>query len=235
LRLDHYLVEHGFIDSRNKAQQLIKDKKVSVDDKVITKCAFKIDNELVKVLGDDLYVSRAALKLKSFLPLLPFTCKDFQVLDIGSSTGGFTEVLLEEGAAHVDAVDVGTDQLHERLKGDVRVSSFEQTDIRNFESDRRYDLLTSDVSFISLSHILNDVDRLANAWIILLFKPQFEVGREVKRDHHGVVKDNRAIGKAMLQFEDSCTVKGWELIAKEEAHIRGKEGNIEYCYCYKRR
>jgi 23S rRNA (cytidine1920-2'-O)/16S rRNA (cytidine1409-2'-O)-methyltransferase len=234
LRLDHYLVEHGLIDSRNKAQQLIKDKKVTVDDKVITKSAYKIDSEVVKVLADDLYVSRAALKLKSFLPLLPFTCKNFQVLDIGSSTGGFTEVLLEEGALHVDAVDVGTDQLHESLKRDARVSSFEQTDIRDFESDKRYDLVTSDVSFISLSHILDDVDRLAQEWIILLFKPQFEVGREVKRDGHGVVKDNKAIGKAMLQFEDSCSIKGWELIAKDEAHIRGKEGNIEYCYCYKR-
>ena len=234
MRLDHYLVEHGFIDSRNKAQQLIKDKKVTLNDRVITKSAFKVKDEIVKVLGDDLYVSRAALKLKSFLPLLPFTCKDINALDIGSSTGGFTEVLLEEGALHVDAVDVGTNQLHVSLRDDDRVSSYEQTDIREFQSDKSYELVTSDVSFISLSHILDDVERLSSKWIILLFKPQFEVGREAKRDNHGVVKDEKAIGKAMLQFEDTCSIKGWKLIAKEEAHIRGKEGNIEYCYCYKR-
>ncbi|MEA1918537.1 MAG: TlyA family RNA methyltransferase [Campylobacterota bacterium] len=232
--MDHYLVEQGLVESRNKAQQLIKDKKVVVNDRVITKSAFKIDGEVIQVLGDDLYVSRAALKLKSFLPLLPFTCKDMNALDIGSSTGGFSEVLLEEGVLHVDAVDVGRDQLHSKLRDDARVSSYEQTDIREFKSDKHYDIVTSDVSFISLTHILDDVDRLAAMWIVLLFKPQFEVGREAKRDNHGVVKDDKAIGKAMLQFEDSCSIKGWELITKEEAHIRGKEGNIEYCYCYKR-
>ncbi len=234
MRLDHYLVEKAFVDSRNKAQQLIKDKKVTVNDRVTTKSAFKINDETVKVLGDDLYVSRSALKLKSFLPLLPFTCKEMEVLDIGSSTGGFTEVLLEEGVSHVDAVDVGSEQLHASLRNHPKVSSFEKTDIRGFQNNKRYDLVTSDVSFISLSHILDDVERLAKQWIILLFKPQFEVGREVKRDNHGVVKDDKAVAKAMLHFEDSCSIKGWELIAKEEAHIRGKEGNVEYCYCYKR-
>jgi 23S rRNA (cytidine1920-2'-O)/16S rRNA (cytidine1409-2'-O)-methyltransferase len=234
LRLDNYLVKEGFVESRNKAQELIKSKKVFVNDKIITKSSFKIDTQSVKILSDTLYVSRAALKLKSFLPLLPFTCKGMRALDIGSSTGGFTEVLLEEGVLHVDAVDVGSNQLHVRLKEDSRVSSFEQMDIRKFESQRAYDLLTSDVSFISLSHILDDVERLSKEWIILLFKPQFEVGREVKRDNNGVVKDEKAITKAMMSFEDSCSIKGWKLIAKEEAHIRGKEGNIEYCYCYQK-
>ena len=234
MRLDNYLVSENFVESRNKAQQLIKDKKVFVDNKVVTKSSFKIDGESVKVLGDDLYVSRAALKLKSFLPLLPFTCKGMNALDIGSSTGGFTEVLLEEGVLHVDAVDVGRDQLHVRLKDDDRVSSYEQMDIRKFQTKSSYELVTSDVSFISLTHILDDVDRLAKEWIVVLFKPQFEVGREVKRDNNGVVKDEKAISKAMMSFEDACTLKGWKLVEKQEAHIRGKEGNIEYCYCYKK-
>ncbi|MEA3523220.1 MAG: TlyA family RNA methyltransferase [Campylobacterota bacterium] len=232
--MDYYLVQNAYVDSRNKAQQLIKDKKVTLNSKVITKSAYKITDEKVEVLGDDLYVSRAALKLKTFLPLLPFTCKDMNVLDIGSSTGGFSEVLLEEGVLHVDAVDVGSEQLHVSLRNHPKVSSFEKTDIRGFENNMAYDLVTSDVSFISLSHILDDIERLASQWIILLFKPQFEVGREAKRDNHGVLKDPKAIAKAMLEFEDSCHIKGWQLIAKEEAHIRGKEGNIEYCYCYKR-
>ena len=234
MRLDTYLVDRGLVDSRNKAQELIKEKKVSVDGKIVNKCSFKVDTDKVKVLEDNLYVSRAALKLKFFLPLVPFTCKGLEVLDIGSSTGGFTEVLLQEGALHVDAVDVGSNQLHVKLKNDDRVSSYEQTDIRKFESDKSYALVTSDVSFISLSHILDDVNRLSKEWIILLFKPQFEVGREVKRDGNGVVKDEKAIAKAMMHFEDSCLIKGWKLILKEEAHIRGKEGNIEYIYCFKK-
>ncbi len=234
MRLDNFLVSEGFVDSRNKAQELIKDKKVFVDDKIVVKSSFKIDTQKVRIVSDKLYVSRAALKLKSFLPLLPFTCKGMRALDIGSSTGGFTEVLLEEEVLHVDAVDVGKEQLHVSLKEDKRVTSYEQTDIRKFHSDRRYDIVTSDVSFISLNHILDDVERLADEWIILLFKPQFEVGREVKRDNNGVVKDEKAIAKAMMGFEDTCKIKGWKLIAKEQAHIRGKEGNIEYCYCYKK-
>ena len=234
MRLDRYLVEYGLAQTRSKAQQLIKARQVLVDGVIVDKNAVDITRESVEVIGELPYVSRAALKLKYFLPLLPFTCKGMHVLDIGSSTGGFTQVLLESGAGHVDAVDVGREQLHVSLKNDERVTSYEQTDIRNFQSDTRYELITSDVSFISLHHILDDIDRLAAQWIILLFKPQFEVGREAKRDKNGVLKDQKAIDKAMMQFEDACHIKGWKLIHKAAATITGKEGNIEYCYCYEK-
>jgi 23S rRNA (cytidine1920-2'-O)/16S rRNA (cytidine1409-2'-O)-methyltransferase len=234
VRLDQYLVENGFAQSRNKAQTLIKEAKVRIDSKVVQKVSFQVGDETVSVDSDHVYVSRSAMKLKGFLPELPFDVMSLKTLDIGSSTGGFTEVLLEFGAESVDAVDVGSDQLHVKLKTDARVRSFENTDIRKFKTQACYDLVVSDVSFISLLHILDDVDRLAKEWIVLLFKPQFEVGREVKRDKTGVIKDTKAIGKAMLTFEDACTLKSWELIKKSEAIIRGKEGNIEYCYCYKK-
>ncbi|MEJ2469307.1 MAG: TlyA family RNA methyltransferase [Campylobacterales bacterium] len=234
MRLDHYLVDAGLAATRSKAQQMIKSGTVTVDGSVVKKTAFSVTGQAVEVTEEMPYVSRAALKLKGFLNALPFSCKGMTALDIGASTGGFTQVLLEAGAERVDAVDVGTDQLHPTLKNDPRVRSFEQTDIRRFDSEEIYDVITSDVSFISLHHILDDVDRLASRWIVLLFKPQFEVGREAERDRRGVVTDTAAIAKAMASFEAACEKRGWKLRAKEEAAIAGKEGNSETCYCFEK-
>ncbi len=234
IRLDQYLVENNLVDSRNKAQQLIKDSKVSVDKKVITKASYKISDELVELDDEHVYVSRAAYKLKNFLPLLPFSVKDMRALDIGSSTGGFTEVLLMNDVASVTSVDVGSSQLHERLLEDRRVTSVENQDIRTFHSDTPFELVTCDVSFISLHHILEAINALASKYMILLFKPQFEVGKDVKRDKNGVVTDKKAIAAAMLKFEDTCTLLGWTKLVMEASSITGKEGNIEYCYCYQK-
>jgi len=233
-RLDQYLVENNLVDSRNKAQQLIKDSKVTVDKKVITKASFKVSDELVELDDEHVYVSRAAYKLKNFLPLLPFSVSGMNALDIGSSTGGFTEVLLLNDVKTVTAVDVGSAQLHERLRSDPRVISVENQDIRNFTSETSYELITCDVSFISLHHILDAINNLASKYMILLFKPQFEVGKDVKRDKNGVVMDKKAIAAAMLKFEDSCTLLGWKKVLMEASSITGKEGNIEYCYCYEK-
>jgi 23S rRNA (cytidine1920-2'-O)/16S rRNA (cytidine1409-2'-O)-methyltransferase len=134
----------------------------------------------------------------------------------------------------VSAVDVGRDQLHKSLLNDERVFSHESCDIREFKSDKVFDIVVSDVSFISLLNILDDVDRLASDKIILLFKPQFEVGREAKRDNHGVVLDEKAIMNAMIKFEDAAMLKGWELIMKSPSKLTGKEGNLEYCYYYEK-
>ena len=230
MRLDHSLVKHHGLFSRNKAQELIRAGKVSVDGKVVSKPSFQVNDNSIAIEKSAMYVSRAAMKLKGFLPDLPFA----DALDIGSSTGGFTEVLLEEGAVHVCAVDVGSDQLHPTLLKNPKVESIENTDIRKYDPEKRFDLVVSDVSFISLLHILDDVDRLASRWIILLFKPQFEVGREARRDRNGVVQDQKAIDKAMLKFEDACMVLQWELTAKERSKLSGKEGNVEYCYCFRK-
>jgi 23S rRNA (cytidine1920-2'-O)/16S rRNA (cytidine1409-2'-O)-methyltransferase len=134
----------------------------------------------------------------------------------------------------VSCVDVGSDQLHNSLRNDKRVSVYENCDIRKFESEHTFDLVVSDVAFISLLYILDDVQRVASNDIILLFKPQFEVGRNVKRDKNGVVLDQKAILNAMQKFEDACVLLGWNLVEKKASGITGKEGNQEYCYYFKK-
>jgi len=234
MRLDQYLVEQGLVDSRTKAQNIIKARKVSVNGKPVTKPAFKVTTETVEITDEMIYVSRAAHKLKGFLPVLPFQVSGMDALDIGASTGGFTQVLLEEGATSVTCVDVGQGQLHEKLNNDKRVISFEKMDIRDFSRQRQFELVTSDVSFISLHHILESVDALSKKWIILLFKPQFEVGKNVKRDSNGVVVDQKAIIDAKERFEKATAVLGWKMVHHEAAKLSGKEGNIEECYCFEK-
>lgn len=231
MRLDSYLVENGLVESRNKAQQLIKEHAVSVEGKIIDKVSFDVAEGMnVEIADTEIYVSRAAIKLKGFLPYTEWNLSGLRALDIGSSTGGFTQILLENSVSSVTCVDVGSDQLHPSLRGDLRVSVHENTDIREFSSEISYEIVTCDVAFIPLELILEAIDTLASKYIVLLFKPQFQVGREVKRDKNGVVKDDKAIGKAMIRLEDACALMGWKLIAKEGAHIAGKEGNQETCY-----
>jgi 23S rRNA (cytidine1920-2'-O)/16S rRNA (cytidine1409-2'-O)-methyltransferase len=234
-RLDNYLVENSLCESRNKAQALIKEGLVSVNGEQIIKSSYALkDSDKVAVKEHKEYVSRAAFKLSAFLEELSLDVKGMSALDIGSSTGGFTQVLLGGGAAEVTAVDVGREQLHVSLKNDARVHSYEGCDIREFESDKEFDIVVSDVAFISLLYILDDVDRLSNDKIILLFKPQFEVGREAKRDRNGVVTDEKAVLNAMIKFEDACKIKGWKLVLKSPSKLTGKEGNLEYCYFFEK-
>ena len=234
-RLDNYLVEEGLATSRNKAQTLIKDGFVSVNGEQIIKSSFVIkESDRVVVNEHKEFVSRAAFKLSSFLDELGLDLKGRVALDIGSSTGGFTQVLLESGVKEVSAVDVGREQLHISLKNDERVHSYEECDIRDFKSDKEFDIVVSDVAFISLLNILDAVDRLSKKTIILLFKPQFEVGREAKRDKNGVVTDEKAILHAMIKFEDACALLGWKLIQKSASKLTGKEGNLEYCYFFEK-
>ncbi len=235
MRLDTFLVEQGFCESRNKAQQIIKSGLVCLNKKVVEKSSFAVtESDVVHVVEHKSYVSRAAYKLLYFLEDIKLDVADKRALDIGSSTGGFTQVLLEHGVREVSCVDVGHDQLHYSLREDARVLVFEGCDIRDFRPEGSFDLVVSDVAFISLLHILDDVDRLATNDIILLFKPQFEVGREAKRDKNGVVQDKKAISNAMIRFEDATKIRGWKMQKKSPSALAGKEGNIEYCYYFKK-
>lgn len=236
MRLDNYLHREGLAQSRNKAQELIKKQEVLVDGEIITKSSFDIDeSKIVNVLNSKQYVSRAGYKLKTYLQAqeridaIGKTC-----LDIGSSTGGFTQVLLEEGAKKVVAVDVGSDQLHDSLKAFPNLEVFEKTDIREFDYKEKFDIITCDVSFIGVEHILDKIDNLANEYILILFKPQFEVGNFVKRDKKGIVKDNFAIKKAKEKFVANC-VQLWDLVDQKDSKIKGKEGSVEIFYCFKKR
>jgi len=234
MRLDLYLYKNHYTQSRNYAKELIKNSLVKVDGKIVTKSSMLVSNPKIEIIAKDLYVSRAGKKLKAFLLDKDIKIEGIRALDIGSSTGGFIEVLLEFGAKSVDGVDVGKDQLHPKIKEDKRVKSFEECDIREFKPDVKYDLITCDVSFVGLKYILKDIDRLSKSDIIILFKPQFEVGRDVKRDKKGVVKDKRAIIIAQENFEKDIKELNWSLLIKEESKVSGKEGNIEIFYYFKK-
>ena len=235
MRLDLYLKEHCAIESRTKAQELIKKGGIKIEGKIVKKPSFEVEAGLrVELEQQKEFVSRSAWKLYHFLEQngdIEFEGKS--ALDIGSSTGGFSEVLLERGIAKLTCVDVGQDQLHPKIRSDKRVDVYEKTDIRKFVHEA-FDIVVSDVSFISLLKIIDSVDRLSKDEIILLFKPQFEVGLGVKRDKKGVVKDQKAIARAQENFEAACKEKGWKQVAKQPARVKGKDGNLEYCYRFKK-
>ena len=234
MRLDSYLFEKGFAQSRNKAAELIKEGSVWVNGKVERKSSVEIgDNDTVDVEKITQYVSRAGLKLRGFINELSLHVKGADVLDIGSSTGGFVQVWLEEDVKSVTAVDVGSEQLHPTLKVDNRIILHENSDIRLFNPNRTYDMVSCDVSFIGIGTLLEHIHRLAKSDIIILFKPQFEVGKEVKRTTKGVVKDGSAIIRAQNQFEAQAITLGWKLIEKRESLLKGKEGNVETFYYFK--
>ena len=233
MRLDEYLVKNNFVESRNKAKELIKNEKIKVNGKITIKPSFDIKEAKIEIL-QKVYVSRAAWKLKNYLEKNNINFNEKSVIDVGSSTGGFSEVSLEKGAKKVVCVDVGSNQLHSKIRNSEKVEVYENTDIRYFESEKKFDILVSDVSFISLLKILDKLNELAKDEMILLFKPQFEVGREAKRDKKGVVIDKDAIKKAKINFEKKIKEYNWQIFKKEISSVKGKEGNIEYIYHLRR-
>ena len=258
----------------------------------------------IELIGE-IYVGRGALKLKSFLAAYSLEVRGKNALDVGSSTGGFVQILLQNGVKSVTALDVGSSQLDKSLRADSRVIVAENTDVREFaagyqssakdgkfngteqnlknqiepnfnlgklnfaERDglafsplnltdadfaaknqnakfdsraaknlaRKFDLITCDVSFISLKEILPSIDALAgeNCDIILLFKPQFEVGRTAKRNKKGVVTDAKAVREARAKFELAAANLGWIMRQTLECEVKGKEGNAEFFYAFNKR
>ena len=234
MRLDIHLTKFYNIQSRNKASELIQEKKIEIDGKIVTKSSFKVeDKHTIKILQEEFFVSRSAYKLKHFLEDNDIDVSDMEALDIGSSTGGFTQVLLEKGIKSVACVDVGSNQLHKTIKGDSRITMYENTDIRVFKSGRSFELITCDVSFISILNILKDIDRLKSDKIIILYKPQFEVGKDVKRDSNGVVKDEKAMKMARDVFLIETKKLNWKLQLCEKSQISGKSGNVEELFYFK--
>lgn len=234
MRLDKYLVEQGYFESRNRALDAIKRGKVFVNG-VVAKASLKCDEHTnIDIDEEKFYVSRAAKKLELFLEEYPMALKGKRAVDIGSSTGGFVQILLENEVASVACVDVGSNQLHHSLRDHEKVAIFEETDVREFMPKEPFDVVTCDVSFISILQIIEEINRLASKDMILLFKPQFEVGRGVKRDSRGVVVNKEAIAEAKAKFEAKTVELGWEMCYATTSKLTGKSGNIEYVYHFRK-
>jgi len=235
MRLDNFLVCQHNIKSRNKAQELITSGKLKIDGKIVTKCSFKTYENMDIVIDDSQqFVSRAGYKLNRFLDENILELKDKTALDIGSSTGGFSEVLLLKGIKYVDCVDVGSSQLDDKIGSNPKVNLYENTDIRQFKSDKRYDIVVCDVSFIAIKNIIDTLDKFFTNDLILLYKPQFEVGATAKRDRHGVVVDTHRIDLCMSEFEKLTRSFNWKIQQKQYSKLSGKRGNIETFYWFKR-
>ncbi len=234
MRLDTYLVENGFFESKNKAQEAIKSELVEADGKIAQKPSLEVSSQQITIKQHDAYVSRAAYKLKELLSAYPLDISNKECLDVGSSTGGFTQVLLEYGAKSVTCIDVGREQLHKCLRVNPKVTLHEEMDFREFRSDKKYGVVTCDVSFISALMLLEKIVFLANDKVILLFKPQFEVGKEAKRDKKGVVKDFDLVATKKEKFKASVKALGLRPLFEKELEIKGKEGNIETIYCFEK-
>ena len=229
MRLDLYMVQNSLARSRESAKELISEGKVKVSGKVVDKPSFSVENEEVTVINEEEFVGRGGKKLQKAFSCFNLDVKDKICIDAGASTGGFTEQMLKNGAAGVFAVDVGTDQLAESLRGDERVVNLEKTDIRELELSEKAQFFTADVSFISLTQILYHLSRLSteDASGVCLVKPQFEAGRE-NVGKKGVVKDKKAHIKVLCDIAEYAKGIGFSLKGLTHSPIAGQNGNIEY-------
>jgi 23S rRNA (cytidine1920-2'-O)/16S rRNA (cytidine1409-2'-O)-methyltransferase len=233
-RLDKVLLERGLVPTRSRARDLIVRGAVSVDGEVLSKPGALIADEAAIALAEPAhYVSRGAIKLAAALDAFGIDPKGLVALDVGASTGGFTEVLLARGARHVFAVDVGHGQLDARLREDVRVTSLEGVDARQLTRemiDQPVGAIVADVSFISLEKVLPAALGFAQpgAWLVALVKPQFEAGPEAI-GKGGIVRDvsvRAAQGDKLAAWIG--TRPGWHVVGLIDSPIEGGSGNQEF-------
>lgn len=233
-RLDGELVRRGIVSSRSQAENWIKLGKVTVNGLPVTKSGHFVSADAkLALLADEQYVSRAGLKLASVARLLGLDFRGKTVLDIGSSTGGFTDYALQNGAAHVYAVDVGTDQLHPSLRDDPRISLHEKTDIRNFTLLAPPDIIVIDVSFISLRDILPYIATNlsgSQTQIAAMLKPQFEAGKG--QTNKGIIK-NEAVRRQILHDFETWARQYFVIGDKRDSDVAGAGGNRERFYLMK--
>jgi 23S rRNA (cytidine1920-2'-O)/16S rRNA (cytidine1409-2'-O)-methyltransferase len=235
-RLDIELTKRGMTNSRSQSESWVKLGKVTVDGKVITKPGhFVREDSDIKLSAKEQYVSRAGLKLASVAEVLGMDFRDKVVLDVGSSTGGFTDYALKHGAKKVYAVDVGTDQLHPSLKGHPKIRLHEKTDIRDFYiKNETPDIIVIDVSFISLREILPHlVNFLSNptTQVAAMVKPQFEAGKD--QTNKGIIK-NDAVRRQILREFESWAKQYFVIKDKRDSDVAGAKGNQERFYLLQR-
>ncbi len=234
MRLDYALFNQHLVNSREKAKALVLKNQVLVNKMVVSKPSFIIkEDDKIELIPEKLFVSRAGEKLGAFLETHFVDFKKKVVLDVGASKGGFSEVALLKGAKKVLCVDVGKMQLDENLRNDTRIECYEECDIRGFKTPEKIDLVLCDVSFISLYCILEAILPLSDEFLAL-FKPQFEVGREAKRNKKGVVVDKEAILNALENFKNHLKAKDFQILKIQESLVKGKNGNVEFFIHFKR-
>ena len=234
MRLDKYLFENGYASSRSKAQSLIEEGLVCVNGKIINKPSYELlCNENITIFSHPEYVSRGAYKLITAIEKFNIDFKEKVVIDIGASTGGFTQVALEHGAKKVYAIDVGRGELAESLVSDKRVVNLENTDFRaiNKEQVKDANIIVGDISFISLKHIFPKIKELFdNIEIVILFKPQFECGKEIAKKYNGVIKDKNVHKSLLKDFIFYLQGLNFVICNLAYSQITGKSGNIEYLF-----
>ena len=233
MRIDVYLVEKGFCESRNKAARLIDEKKIVLDGKVVQKASLEVSDaeHAVEVIEQEKYVGRGGLKLEGALEHFGLDVAGKKCIDVGASTGGFTDCLLQRGAAHVCAVDSGRGQLHGKLLEDIRVTSVEGFNARELCADDfgLFDLAVMDVSFISQTLLHAPVFSVLRdgACFISLIKPQFESGRGAL-GKGGIVKKASDREQAVRRVVESAQLCGFALVGVVRSSIEGGDGNREY-------
>ena len=233
-RLDILVYEKGFTDSREKAKAVIMAGQVYVDNQKADKCGSTYDeNAEIEVRGNtQKYVSRGGLKLEKAINNFDFDLKDKITMDIGASTGGFTDCMLQNGASKVYSIDVGYGQLAWKLRNDSRVVNLERTNMRYVTKEQisdEIDFFSVDVSFISLKLILPAARDLltSDGEAVCLIKPQFEAGRELV-GKNGVVRDKNVHIQVVHSIIDFCLDNGFSVLGLSFSPIKGPQGNIEY-------
>ena len=234
MRLDKYLTERGYADSRTRAEKLIAAGGVIVDGKKITKPSFDIDEGTehnIEIVTEEKYVSRGGLKLEGALDAFSVDVTGLEIIDVGASTGGFTHCLLTRGAKKVTALDSGHGQLHEKIRSDERVTVIEGYNARNITSSDVgvFDGAVMDVSFISQTLILPSLVSVIRegGFYVGLIKPQFEAGRGAL-SKGGIVKSAADREAAILRVLECATGNGLRLIGLIKSPIEGGDGNIEF-------
>jgi 23S rRNA (cytidine1920-2'-O)/16S rRNA (cytidine1409-2'-O)-methyltransferase len=232
-RLDKELVARGIVTTRSRSENLIRLGSVFVNGKQVLKAGFDIKPTDTVEITSEQFVSRAALKLASIAGRFNLDFSNKIVLDVGSSTGGFTDYALQHGAKKVIAVDVGTDQMHPRIAADNRVELHEKTDIRHFVTTEKIDIVVMDVSFVSvrllLPHLM--VTTPKGALFVLMLKPQFEAGRH--QINKGVIK-NETVRRSILRDFELWARNKFIVIDKADSAVAGQHGNLERFFLMKR-
>ncbi|MAO32855.1 MAG: TlyA family rRNA (cytidine-2'-O)-methyltransferase [Crocinitomicaceae bacterium] len=231
-RLDKLVLETGAFSSRTRAIESIENGGVKVDGKFILKPGKKIDKEskIEIVLGESRWVSRGAHKLIHALDYWNINVSDKKAIDIGASTGGFTQVLLERKINKVYCIDVGQDQLKSQIKNDPRVINYEKTHVKKISQlniDNDTSIIVIDVSFISLKKVIPFIKHIKKSEVIFLIKPQFEVGPE-NINKHGVVKDQSLYKKVIMEIKHLIINNNYSWEGVIESPIKGANGNIEF-------